>query len=598
MKRSAMVLGFLMMLNIFVMLSILPSIMSAPPGPQLSKKFVLFVEFEGGFRETDQPADFFDPFKPKPLTVHEIISVLDNAADDARVQGIIARMNDGAFSLAHIQEVRGAVKRFRESGKFAHIYSSSYGAAGAGLGRYYLASSFDEIWMQPLGIVTISGVSAEMPFMRGLLDKLGIYPEFFKRKEYKTAYENITDSKMSRFNRLALELMIDDVKEVMLSEIPADRGLEKDTFVKLVDQGLFTAQEAEEAGLISHADYGDVLLSNISEAVIGDRDYDELDLVGMEEYAVAIRAEKVKAQSSSKVSKIALVHVSGAIMYEGEGGFTGGSDVAAANTIAPAILKAAKDSNVEAIVLRVDSPGGSPAASESILRAVERAQKEYHTPVYVSMGSVAASGGYWVSAYADRIFVNPTTITGSIGVVGGKFSIGGLSEKIGVNWQDVSWGQNAGMWSPVRPFGKSGSERVNAMMDSVYQNFIERVAKGRGMELEAVDKIAGGRVWTGKRAVKIGLADEIGGLPETLNYVAKELGLKNRNDLQVQIYPKPKTALEQFVDLLEGQVMIGQELKTQAKFLQSVSAVTQPAMQIYQIHQDEPVSAYAPLELR
>jgi protease-4 len=588
-KRMATVLGFVLIINMVVMLLVLPAVLSGGGTAAISlpDDMVLYVEFEDGFAEMAEPGGFMDPFAPPPMTVREIVDTINAAADDDRVSGMVARMRSGQFGLTHVYEVRTALAKFRAAGKFAHIYSSSFGE-GNGLGRYYLASAFDEIWMQPLGIVTISGISADIPFMRGTLDKLGVRPQFYQRKDYKTAYESLTSKGISKYNKEATESLIADIRDELLSTIPAERGMDAKAFSNLVDKGLFTAQEAQAAGLITTADYGDVLLDNIAEELTGARDIEGLEFVDLDDYAAIRTAKAEKARGA----KVALIYVTGAIMPDENGGGLSGGQVAAASEIAPAILRASKDDDVEAIVLRVDSPGGSPSASESILRAVERAQARGKI-VVVSMGSMAASGGYWVSAYADRIFVLPTTLTGSIGVVGGKFSIAELSEKIGVNWDSVSWGKNAGMWSMNTPFNASEAERINAMMDQVYDSFLERVSKGRGMDIAAVDKLAGGRVWTGMRAVEHGLADEIGGLNDALDYVAEAVGADDRAALSVEILPKPKTALELIVEMLEGQVSMGKAVKAQAEVMEMFA----PALDAVNVRARQPVSTYETLRL-
>lgn len=500
------------------------------------------------------------------------MEALDQAANDSRVQGIYADMESAGYALAHIQEMRAAIKRFRKSGKFAYIYSTSYGEAG-GLGAYYLASAFDEIWMQPLGTVSLPGLSAEMPFLRGVLDKVGVKPEFFQRKNYKTAYEGMTNKEMSKYNREMTEQMIGDIAAILEEDISADVPAVKGKFKKLVDHALFTAPEAKKAGIVHQVAYADMLQQKVSEKLTGKKDGD-VSYVDLGTYfghiaqageANPLMPSKMGSHKGVSVQKsgkgIGLVYASGMIVpREASAGAASpmgmlDDGIAAADKISGALLDAALDDSIGIVVLRVDSPGGSPVASETILRAVAQVQAQ-GKKVIVSMGPTAASGGYWISAYADRIFVLPTTITGSIGVLGGKFSTQQLWKNLDVNWDGVVWGKNAGLWSMNKPFSESQSERINAMLDDVYVNFIARVAKGRKMSPEAVEKIAGGHVWMGKRAVEIGLADEIGGLDRALDYAAQELGLKSRAQARVAVFPKPLTPLEQLLEILQGQAEI------------------------------------------
>lgn len=593
-KRASMAVGFLVLLNIFVAAVFMAFFTpETPKAPTLPDEMVLFMELNDGFREVPSLASFTDPFAPAEPTVREIVDGLDRAAQDDRVKGIVARMYGGAFSLAQTTEVRAALKRFRDAGKFAYIYSTSYGEGGGGLGRYYLASAFDEIWMQPLGVVSIPGVQAEMPYLRGALDKIGVQPSFYQRKKYKTAMESFTNKNMSAASRETMQTIVTDIRKELLANIPAERGMTPGGFEDLIDKGLFTAPEALEAGLIDHADYGDVLLDDVAEKVTGERDADALNLVNLDAY-IGVGKNNAYAFIAGMKPKVALVYAVGMIMESSEAGGFDNRQVAAADVIAPAILNASKDESVQAIVLRIDSPGGSPAASESILRAVEKAQAR-GKPVIVSMGDTAASGGYWIAAYADKIYALPTTLTGSIGVVGGKFTAGALLDKLGVNMETVHWGKNSGIWSLTAPFSAGEAERINAMLDNVYDNFVARVAKGRDMDVASVDSIAGGRVWTGRRALEVGLVDEIGGLDDALDYVAQSVGAQSRADLNVVLYPKPKNTLEQFMELLGAQVrMAGYGTALQDKALKVLGPV---ADMVSVAGQPQDFMTYEPLRL-
>lgn len=592
-KRAATALGFLVLINIVVALFVIPSLLPRKAAaPSLPDEMVLFLKFEDGFRERAQPPSFAEPFAVSKPNVRDIVYALDKAAADKRVKGVIARMYSGNFNLASASEVREAVKRFRAAGKFAHIYSSSYGEGAGGLGRYYLASAFEEIWMQPLGLVSITGVGAEIPFLRGTLDKIGIEPQFFQRKEYKNAYESLTSKSMSRENKETMQNIVNDVRFEILRSLPEERGMRSAEFESLVNKGLFTAEEAEKAGLITHMDYGDVLLDSVAERMTGKRDSDALDIVDFGSYAKLLKKREQGLGAIGK-PKVALVYAVGAIMPSGDKSGFGGDGIAAADKIAPAIYKASKDDDVQAIILRIDSPGGSPGASESILRALEKAQ-ERGKPVIVSMGATAASGGYWIAAYADKIFALPSTLTGSIGVVGGKFAMRELFAKLGINWEKVTWGRNAGLWSPNTRFNQSEAERIHAMLDNVYDNFVARVAKGRKMSVADVEKVAGGRVWTGRRALEAGLVDELGGLDKALDHVASLVGVQGRDDLNLVEYPKPQTPLEQILKLLEAQARMGQAASVHERFLEAA----EPFLDVLNVY-DHPQNfmTYEPLRI-
>lgn len=598
-KRGAMILGFLILFSSFISLS-LGVYVSQANKPVVPDTAVLYIELEEELAEKPGAEGLEAAFGVRETTLHEYIDALDKAAQDERVKGVLVRMRDGVFPLSQLQELRPAIKRFRESGKFATIYSSSYSGLGGGLGRYYLASAFEEIWMQPLGTVSITGIRMEVPYFKSAMDSLGLEPQFFQRKEYKTAYESVMRDGMSVENREMLNSVIDDVRRTVVADITQDRNMTQRQFDALVDQGLFTAQDAQEAGLISRADYADILVQEMSEKVASDPDAPLDYLMGAQYYLSALSHEKVPMLEGRKEKpQVAVVYALGVILDQQPPGGPGmgSTQVAAADRIAPAILDAADSDTVKAIVLRVDSPGGSPVASETILRAVKRAQ-EKGKMVVVSMGNTAASGGYWISASADQIFALPTTLTGSIGVVGGKVAAQEMWDKIGVNWDSVEWGKNAGILSFNTPFSEGEAEAFTAMLDYTYDAFLTRVAEGRDMDLQRVERLARGRVWTGKAALENGLADQAGGLNDALDYVASTLGYGSRHDLSLIVLPRAKSFQEQIVELLEGQGGLGvfaQNLNTVAGVLRGFEPV---GAEIQRLQNPQAFLTYDPVRMR
>lgn len=610
-KKVSMILGGTILVSMFLsswLLSTIPTEKKA----ELPDEFVLYIDFDGEMSDVSQDVSFADPFSPSAMTMKDFTDALDAAKDDPRVKGIVANIKAGGYEIANLEEMRASIKHFRDSGKFAYVYSVSYADAGH-LGTYYLASAFDEIWMQPMGLVGLMGINVEMPFVRDVLDKIGVQPQFVQRKEYKSAYESFTNSHISEPNREMTEELIGDIAVHLSKEIAKDRGIELSEFKELVSKGLFTSPEAKDAKLVDVLGHGDELMKKISEDVTGDPEDEDLEYVDLVDYGADLKPkewfgqeliEEIEAEADKDDKKsndrpaVALVYASGMILSSDEGGQGG---IAAADQISQALEDAAKDEDISAIVLRIDSPGGSPVASETILHSVELAQS-LGKKVIVSMGGTAASGGYWIAAYADKIYVLPTTITGSIGVLGGKFSTQELWKTIGVNWDRVTWGKNAGMWSMNTPFSESEAERVNAMMDNVYSNFVDRVSKGRKMSKDEVEIIARGRVWSGKRAVDIGIADEFGGLNEALDYAAVSAGVKlrqgvtSRHDVDVVIMPKPKTSIEKFIELLQGQVMAGHAIGAQAKVLEKITPFIHDAAVLSDTPQNQMV--YQPLKLQ
>ncbi|HEY0902241.1 MAG TPA: signal peptide peptidase SppA, partial [Micavibrio sp.] len=341
------------------------------------------------------------------------------------------------------------------------------------------------------------------------------------------------------------------------------------------DQGLFTDQEALAAKLIDRLDYLDVLRKEIRLKVAGTEDVKAMKFVRLGRYMQDVDgmlAEKLPGQKA----QVALVYAVGTIvsddeMVQSQVSLMDG-DMASAEDIARVIDESVRDKHIKTIVLRIDSPGGSPTASETIRRALVTA-KEKGKKVVVSMGGTAASGGYWIAAPADRIFALPGTITGSIGVAGGKFVLSGLWEKLGVNWDNVHLGENSSIISTNEPYSEAGRARMNAVMDNIYEAFITRVAEGRSMSKAQADQVARGRVWTGESALKAGLVDEMGGLNEALDYAAIAAGHKSRRDVVIVELPKQKTTLELLAELFENQAQVRAGLKVQTQIMQWLSPV-------------------------
>ncbi len=565
--KTCMVIGAVVLVSVFLA-GFLSGAMKRT-GPVMPSEMILTLNLEYGVGERPRTPTLADPFPFRRPTVREIVDTLEKAAEDERVKALLVKMESTGIGLAHIEEIRPAIEKFRASGKTTRIYSSSYGGIGSGLGTFYLASAFDEIWMQPVGMVSFSGLAFEVPYARELLDKIGARPQFFQREEYKNAMESFTNRSMSAASRETFESIADDFYARALKDIEARRNIPGFKLKELIDKGLLTGPEALEAGLIDRLDYADVLVTETRESLGFEEQEEKPEMISLGRYSQAKQQSRFALRGKKGV---ALVYATGTIMPSAEGE----RGIAAADEIAGAINTAMKDDSVDAIILRVDSPGGSPAASETIHRAIVRAQARGKM-VIVSMGSVAASGGYWIAADAERIFALPSTLTGSIGVVMGKFELSQLWEKVGVNWEGIRRGRNAEMWSINEPFDPSEEARMNALIDHTYDSFLERVADGRELSLDQVREVAKGRAWTGTEAVANGLVDELGGLNDALDYVAGRFDLESRRDLNVTVLPKPQSAIEQLADILGAQVAIGRFLQSFMPYTEDLQSVMNAA---------------------
>lgn len=527
--------------------------------PPVSNQMILTLRLSDGLAEASPQSSLFVGFKgfgSDKLTTQEMVDLLDRASKDSRVKALTVSIESGSFGVSHVQELRAAVARFRASGKPAWVFSPSYAEAGGGMGAYYLASSFDEIWMQPVGLLALPGVDAEMPYGLDAIKKLGANPQFYQRKEYKSVMENFTRNEMSPESKDMMTSILTDLIDVMVDDMARDRNMPRDTILKDINQAVFTDEEALKAGLVTRLDYADAMFAAMREKLTGNAESKEVELISLAHYRDAIdrgqmpKFIKDKEKTPSKPA-IGLVYVQGTIVSdESHSGMS--AEVAAADKISSALMKAATDDDIKIIVVRIDSPGGSPTASETIRRAVEYTAAR--KPVIVSMGSTAGSGGYWVATHATRIFAMPSTLTGSIGVVSGKADLSELMKKLGINWDGIQIGQNADLWSFTKPFTESGDERMNAIVDNIYALFTKRVAEGRKLSPDKVEEIAKGRVWTGKQALANGLVDELGGLDVALDYSAKQINLASRFDAEIVPLPHSKTPFDRLFEMLHIEV--------------------------------------------
>lgn len=458
-------------------------------------------------------ASMFAPFAPQERAAARILAITREVADlrdDDAVAGILLRADTAGLTRSDIQEITTALGSFRQSGKYVLAYALGPGNAG-----YTLACAADRIVVPPTAVVDLTGLTAGVMFYKELLDKVGVRADFVRAGEYKSAVEPYTRSDMSAPHREMVERLLDDLYRQMTTAIVNGRGFSLDVAGDIIDGGPYTAREALAAGLVDDLAYEDEL-GELLDSLVGE----DVQLTrapaadshsgGMTAFMRALQdAAGGRAVRASPNDKIALVHVDGVITTGRAAGFVS-SGVASSGLVSRAIREAAEDATVKAIVLRVNSPGGSALASDIIWRAVVEAAKA--KPVIASMGSVAASGGYYVAMGADHILADPGTVTGSVGVFGGKLDLGGLYDKIGVRREVVTRGRNANIYGDVGGFTDSERERVRAIIDGIYADFVTKAAQGRGMEFDDMDALARGQVWTGVEAERNGMIDEVGGL--------------------------------------------------------------------------------------
>lgn len=464
-------------------------------------------------------------------TLRETLDALERAGDDARVKGVFARLGGDAIATAQVQELRDAIATLRAKGKFAIAYADSFGEFGPGTRAYYLATAFDEIWLQPQGLLGLIGIRSEAFFFRGALDKLDVVPSFDHRSEYKTAMNTLTERAMTPAHREETEALVHSVFDQIVHGIARDRKLGEAEVRALVDRGPLLTDEALKAHLIDRVGYRDE-----AEAAARTRAGTGAQLAPVFTY---LDSAGHPHQSGPTV---ALIYGTGLIARgPSVTNPLTGSGIMGADTVSRALGQAARDSAVKAILFRIDSPGGSAVASETIWRAVQRA-RDAGKPVIVSMGEVAGSGGYYVAAPADKIVAEPATLTGSIGVLAGKFVTTGLWDKIGVSWDTVSVGENAALFSTLENFSPAGRQRFEAFLDAVYAGFKGHVADGRKLGADAVETVARGRVWSGEDAKARGLVDALGGFSTALQLAKQAAGIPEDQDVTLKLFPPTGTS--------------------------------------------------------
>jgi protease-4 len=438
------------------------------------------------------------------------LRALHEAADDRHVVGLIAKVG-GMWPWGTMQELRRGVQNFAASGKPTLAWVETFGELGSrGMAAYVLATAFRELWLQPGGEVSLLGVGIETPFVRGTLDRLGIEPEFEQRHEYKNAVDVLTRKEFTAAHREALERLAESVFSDAVETIAEARGLTSDQVRELINTGPRTAPEAQAAGLVDQLGYRDQAYDAVRARIDG-----KPELL----FADRWRAHRKLAPPPHRRGHVALVDVRGGITTgrtrRGPMGRQTGSDTVSAQ------LRAAHDNDrARAVVIRVDSPGGSAVASEVIWREVCRL-READKPVIISMGDVAASGGYYIACPADVIVALPATLTGSIGVYGGKLVVDSLLERLGVSTGTVQQGAHALMYSARRSFSEDERTRFAATVDAFYHDFVAKVAEGRQRPIADIEAVARGRVWTGRDALEAGLVDELGGLRDAVR-IARE----------------------------------------------------------------------------
>jgi len=459
--------------------------------------------------------------------LNDIIANIDAAKNDPNISGIFLELSSVGTSTANIEEIRHHLTGFRESGKFVISYSETMAQ-----NAYYLATAGDEIYINPDGMLDIHGMATQIMFYKHLLDKLDIEIQIIRgpNNKFKSAVEPYFLDKMSDANREQMTKLLNSTWSKVVSDISSTRGISVERINELANtlNLTFDAQNALDEGLIDGLYYRDQIIARIKE-LAGMEKSDKINTITNSQYA------DVRTQPKAKSSKIAVIYANGQII-DGDGN----DNTIGSTTLSKAIREARENKKVKAIVMRVNSPGGSALASEVIRREVELAKAE--KPFIISMGSYAASGGYWISTEGDYIFADPTTLTGSIGVFGTfpnakKF----LNETVGLTFDVVKTNDNADFGNFTEPLTDYQLSMLQKYVGNTYNDFTSLVARTRGLRQSYVDSIGQGRVWTGADALELGLVDEMGGLDKAIEYAARQANL---TDYSMKYYPKQQTLMD------------------------------------------------------
>mgnify|MGYP001167946228 CR=1 FL=1 len=493
-------------------------------GPSVPRNATLVLRVPSALTEVNAGGLLGQVFGAPP-TLRSIVNNLHKAAVDDRVSRVILVPSGGQALWGKIQEVRDAVMAFKRSGKSVVAYLE-YG----GDQQYYLATAADEIFLMPTSPLDLMGVASYELFLRGTFDLIGVYPDFLHAGDYKTAGNLFTEKTFTQPHREMSESLNADLFDQLVLDIATSRGRPVSEIRALIAEGPFLPEDALAAGLVDELAYEDEVLA--------------LDAEG--------QPQKISGQDYTKVSlqsvglntgpKIAVINVAGVINTGRSGYSSTEGSVVGSDTVIEHLREARNDSTVRAIVLRIDSPGGSAIASDVIWREVVLTRTD--TPVIASMSDVAASGGYYIAMPAQAIVAQPATLTGSIGVVAGKFVVGEAFSKLGANIESVSQGRFAEINSPVRAFSPAERAKVQVQLDAVYETFVRKAAEGRAMTREEIHAVAQGRVWTGRQGQQIGLVDELGSLDHAITVAKQHADIEPETDVELVFYPPARGLLE------------------------------------------------------
>lgn len=494
--------------------------------PTLTRGTTISIDLAHSYIEDPlyAPGPFVDT---RDVTFRDLLFAIESAKEDARVDHLFLHVRGTSLGWANTFELRSQLQDFKENGKPITAFVEY-----AGNRDYVLASAADKVYLHPRTSLDLRGIRAELLFVKSALDKLGIEAEFERFGAYKDGPDMFLRDSMSAESREAIAGIVDTLHSAIVRAIADGRDLLESDAEGLIADGPFTGEEAKARGLVDDLKYIDEVHAEIA------TEGSEPNLVAVENY----RRTLMSGTSFTTQGRIALVYGVGAIVGGGSGDDAVFGRVMGSDTIAEAFETIREDDDIDAVVFRIDSPGGSDVASDVIWREAKLTQEK--KPVIVSMSNVAASGGYWIAMASDTIVAQRTTITGSIGIYGGKFNLSGFYDKLGLDHDGVSSAPNADFFSDTRGFSEKERARFREIIEAGYEAFLERVAEARGKSVEEVHEVAQGRVWSGEMALALGLVDELGGLERAIELAKEKAGFEASDRFELVTYPEKKSFFE------------------------------------------------------
>jgi protease-4 len=507
-------------------------------GPKVEPGTVLVVDVEGAYTEAHATPYLARLFGARERPLIDLLSQLHKAERDERLSAVLFRIRPLVIGWGKADEIRAAIARIGEKGRrtVAYLEVEKYGANL----EYFVASGADEIYMAPGSRNPFVGLAAEYLFLGGFFEKLGVEIEYERVGRYKSAVESFAESKMSEANREMTTALLDSVYDRFVEGIAEGRSLDPERVHAAIDAAPTTPAEMQEHGLTDGTDFFDEILDRLRDGEEKRAVMEGSEYAGVDPASVGFNPE----------ASFALIYGTGPVTTGDDPGGLGARQVLASTTVSEAFEAASEDPEIDAIIFRIDSPGGSALASDLVWRATQQA-REKDKPVIASFSDVAASGGYYVACGADRIVSQPATYTGSIGVFVLRPILAGLLEKLGIGIEAMTRGEHADLLLASRPLSAHTRRRLRADVRGVYETFVGRVAEGRELAPEAVDEIGQGRVWTGAQASEIGLVDVLGGLRTAVLEAKAVVGLEEDADVELVSYPLPKSLAEQISEALE-----------------------------------------------